>query len=106
MQGGHPYYEKAAVSPKKVSTTFILKKNLSFNFQPMFVFYEKTQARWLFGPTLGVDKKVEYGSELSSGNTFKAAKCPGDQQTAGKWMRKTSFLHRWEKAATLKVVCG
>ena len=72
----------------------------------MFVFYEKTQARWLFGPTLGVDKKVEYGSELSSGNTFKAAKCPGDQQTAGKWMRKTSFLHRWEKAATLKVICG
>jgi len=90
MQGGHPYYEKAAIAPNK----------------PMFLFYEKTQARWMFGPTLGVDKKVEYGSELSSGKTFKAAVCPGDPGTAGKWMRKTSFLHRWEKSAALKIVCA
>ena len=72
----------------------------------MYLFFEKTQARWLIGPTLGVDKKVEYGSEQSSGKNFKPAKCPGDPETAGKWMRKTSFLHRWEKSAALKMVCA
>ena len=69
----------------------------------MYLFLEKSSSKWMFGPTLGVDKKVEYGSEAGAGKT---AKCPGDQQTVGKWMRKTKFLHRWEKSAALKVVCA
>ena len=86
---------------------FQIKEDVfSIDFQPMFLFLEKTSSRWMFGPTLGVDKKVQYGSEVGSGKTFQAAKCPGDPQTVGKWMRKTKFLHRWEKSAALKVVCA
>ena len=84
----------------------IIEAVFSIDFQPMYLFLEKTSSRWMFGPTLGVDKKVEYGSEVGSGKTFSAAKCPGDPQTTGKWMRKTKFLHRWEKSAALKLVCA
>ena len=76
----------------------IIDDVFSIKFQPMYLFY--TSTRWMFGPTLGVDKKVEYGSEVGQ------AKCPGDQQMAGKWMRKTKFLHRWEKSTALNLACA
>jgi len=79
MHEGHPAYEKAG------------KK-------PMFLFYEKKKAQWLFGPTFGASSGVEYGS-VEKGT----AKCPADD--AGWWMRKSSFLNRWKKEASLKVTC-
>ena len=79
MHEGHPAYEKAG------------KK-------PMFLFYEKKKAQWLFGPTFGASSGVEYGS-VERGT----AKCPADD--AGWWMRKSSFLSRWKKEASLKVTC-
>ena len=79
MHEGHPAYEKAG------------KK-------PMFLFYEKKKAQWLFGPTLGSSSGADYGS-VEKGT----AKCPADD--SGWWMRKSSFLHRWKKEASLKVTC-
>ena len=80
MHEGHPAYEKTG------------KK-------PMYLFYEKKKAQWLFGPTLGSSSGAEYGS-VEKGT----AKCPADD--AGWWMRKSSFLHRWKKEASLKVTCN
>lgn len=79
MHEGHPAYEKTG------------KK-------PMYLFYEKKKAQWLFGPTLGSSSGAEYGS-VEKGT----AKCPADD--GGWWMRKSSFLHRWKKEASLKVTC-
>jgi len=81
MHENHPAYEKAG------------KK-------PMFLFYEKKKAQWVFGPTLGSSTGVEYGS-VEKGT----AKCPADPPAVGTWMRKTSFLHRWKKEPSLIVNC-
>jgi len=66
----------------------------------IYLFFNKAKTQWVFGPTLGSTKNSEYASaELST------AKCPGDPANVGQWMRKTSFLHRWQKEKTLKLLC-
>ena len=81
MHDGHPAYEKRG--SKK-----------------MYLFFYLKTGRWMFGPTLGADKGVEYGTK-----EFGTAKCPADPAVVGLWMRKTSFLHRWTKEESLKVIC-
>merc|ERR1712126_179271 len=68
--------------------------------RPCIYFSTKPKTQWVFGPTLGSTKNSEYSSaELST------AKCPADPANVGQWMRKTSFLHRWQKEKTLKLIC-
>ena len=81
MHDNHPSYEKKGT-------------------KTMYLFFHNKRGRWMFGPTIGADKGVEYGSV-----EFGTAKCPGDPAGVGNWMRKTAFLHRWMKNEALKVIC-
>ena len=45
----------------------------------MFLFFDKKKGRWMFGPSLGSSKGVEYGS-----GEFSTAKCPADPARSGR----------------------
>merc|ERR1712123_557481 len=95
LHGGHPYYEKMAHSHTGTGTT-----PASTTAQSKFLFFEDKKKQWVFGPTLGAAKGVDYASAEKT-----LAKCPGDPPASGTWQRKSNILGRWKKDATLKVAC-
>ena len=55
----------------------------------MFLYFESKKQQWVFGPTLGAAKGIEFGSAEKT-----LAKCPGDPPASGTWQRKSSILGR------------
>jgi len=96
LHGGHPYYEKMAHSHTGTGTT----PASTTAQKSKFLFFEDKKKQWVFGPTLGAAKGVDYASAEKT-----LAKCPGDPPASGTWQRKSNILGRWKKDATLKVAC-
>jgi len=112
MNGGHPYYEKIphnhagthshsghGHSGSQQTNPVTTPPSKASN-KPMFLYFESKKQQWVFGPTLGATKGIEFGSAEKT-----LAKCPGDPPASGTWQRKSSILGRWKKDATLKMIC-
>lgn len=96
LHGGHPYYEK----PGSQNTQTVTTPTPTTAQKAMFLFYEDKKKQWVFGPTLGAMKDVDFGSAEKT-----LAKCPADPPASGTWQRKSSILGRWKKDTSLKVAC-
>jgi len=83
MEGGKPYYQKTPASTP-----------------PTFLFWLPTEKQWMVGPTKGNKSGGVFSSVKNS-----LAVCPGDPPASGNWQRKSSFLGRWKKEATLSMTC-
>eukprot|EP00090_Calanus_glacialis_P020617 TRINITY_DN3180_c0_g1_i1.p1 TRINITY_DN3180_c0_g1~~TRINITY_DN3180_c0_g1_i1.p1 ORF type:complete len:593 (+),score=149.12 TRINITY_DN3180_c0_g1_i1:61-1839(+) len=112
LHGGHPYYEKMAHNHAGAhshsghghtgsqNTQTVTTPTPTTAQKTMFLFYEDKMKQWVFGPTLGAIKGVDFGSAEKT-----LAKCPADPPASGTWQRKSSILGRWKKDTTLKVAC-
>jgi len=82
-EGGRPFYQKTPASTP-----------------PTFLFWMQAEKQWMVGPTKGNKSGGIYSSTKNS-----LAVCPGDPPSSGNWQRKSSFLGRWKKEATLSMTC-
>merc|ERR1712142_431206 len=65
-----------------------------------YLFWDVKHKQWMFGPKLGKDSGVDFGSVQNS-----PAKCPGDPPANNNWQYKSSVLGRWKPDRTMKVTC-
>jgi len=75
----------------------------SVNSRPVpeqYLFWDVKHKQWMFGPKLGKDSGVDFGSVQNS-----PAKCPGDPPANNNWQYKSSVLGRWKADRTMKVTC-
>lgn len=112
LEGGKPYYQRfphshagshshssPGVTPSSPSSPASPSPSSSTPAKPVFLFYLPAKKQWMVGPTKGSTSGVYASTE----NT--AAACPGDPPSVGQWQRKSSFLGRWKKEATLSMTC-